>query len=115
MKEGLKECDIVSSILFRFTTEIEPFEVGCFRGAIAGALGWDHELLHNHVGEKLAYRYPLVQYKSIGGIAYLLCLGDATDYKRSLLSIDGKRVDIGRRRVSLELDEMLRGSCSLGI
>jgi len=48
--------------------------------AIAGA---DDDLLHNHASrERVIYRYPLVQYKSISGEAAILGIGD--DGSRSL-------------------------------
>jgi Cas6b C-terminal domain/Cas6b N-terminal domain len=48
-----------------FDTEIQPYQLTQFRGAIAQKAGLQHELFHNHDNENGGFhnRYPLIQYK----------------------------------------------------
>ena len=48
-----------------FDTEIQPYQLPLFRGAIAQKAGLEHELFHNHDNENGGFhnRYPLIQYK----------------------------------------------------
>ena len=48
-----------------FDTEIQPFQLPQFRGAIAQKAGLEHDLFHNHDNENGGFhnRYPLIQYK----------------------------------------------------
>ncbi len=53
-----------------FDTQIQPWEVPLFRGAIIQKVGIEHEWYHNHNNANAAsnkpafhYRYPLIQYK----------------------------------------------------
>ncbi len=48
-----------------FDTPIQPYELSAFRGAVANAVGWEHEWFHNHNAQTggLHHRYPLIQYK----------------------------------------------------
>ncbi|MGB0931881.1 MAG: CRISPR-associated endonuclease Cas6 [Chitinophagales bacterium] len=52
-----------------FNTQIQPWEIPLFRGAIIQKVGLEHEWYHNHnnsTSNKPAfhYRYPLIQYKT---------------------------------------------------
>ena len=48
-----------------FDTQIDPWELPRFRGAVARKVGLEHEWYHNHNAETDGYhqRYPLIQYK----------------------------------------------------
>ena len=47
----------------QFDTEIAPYEIPAFRGAIASKVGRDSVLYHNHLDDKtFRYGYPLIQY-----------------------------------------------------
>lgn len=48
-----------------FDTEIQPYQLPLFRGAIARKAGLEHDLFHNHDNETGGFhnRYPLIQYK----------------------------------------------------
>jgi hypothetical protein len=48
-----------------FDTEIQPYQLNQFRGAIARKAGLEHDLFHNHDNENGGFhnRYPLIQYK----------------------------------------------------
>lgn len=48
-----------------FDTQLDPWELPRFRGAVARKVGLEHEWFHNHDAESGGYhqRYPLIQYK----------------------------------------------------
>lgn len=48
-----------------FDTEIQPYQLGAFRGAVAQKVGYQHDWFHNHDNEHGGFhnRYPLIQYK----------------------------------------------------
>ena len=48
-----------------FDTEIKPYELPAFRGAVAHKVGLEHHWFHNHDNENggTFNRYPLIQYK----------------------------------------------------
>ena len=48
-----------------FDTEIKPYELSAFRGAVARKVGLEHHWFHNHDNENggTINRYPLIQYK----------------------------------------------------
>ena len=48
-----------------FDSNLQPYQLPAFRGAIARKVGIEHEWFHNHDNETGGYhnRYPLIQYK----------------------------------------------------
>ena len=48
-----------------FDTNIQPYQLPAFRGAVARKVGIEHEWFHNHDNENGGFhnRYPLIQYK----------------------------------------------------
>lgn len=48
-----------------FDTEIQPYQLPAFRGAVAKKVGYEHDWFHNHDNENGGFhnRYPLIQYK----------------------------------------------------
>lgn len=61
--------------------KIASYELPAFRGAIIDKIGREDSLLfHNHLDDKkYSYRYPLVQYKTVGKRPTLLCLHEAVE------------------------------------
>lgn len=66
-------------LTIRFQNELALSEVPLFRGAVISKVPPTLTLFHNHQGSSLRYRYPLIQYKRIGGKAAILCLGEGTE------------------------------------
>ena len=48
-----------------FDSNLQPYQLPAFRGAIARKVGIEHEWFHNHDNENGGFhnRYPLIQYK----------------------------------------------------
>jgi hypothetical protein len=64
-----------------FDTVLAPEDLPAFRGALAHAVGLEHEWFHNHHngaegGTALHYRYPRIQYKLRGRQPMLICIGE---------------------------------------
>ena len=89
--------DKISTLLVQFENEISQGEVSAFRGAVAASVPPDLVLFHNHDGDQLRYRYPLIQYKRIGGKAAILCLGEGTATISSFFSRQDLHLRIGSR------------------
>ena len=72
----------------RFSPELTLSELPKFRGAVIASAGRENDFFHNHSGEGFAYRYPLVQYRVMGGKAGLVCLNEGVEQMQALLGGD---------------------------
>lgn len=72
----------------RFSTALSGAELPLFRGAVIASAGRENDFFHNHSGEGFAYRYPLVQYRNMGGKAGLVCLNEGIEQTQRLLGGD---------------------------
>ena len=92
-----------------FKNRLSFREVPLLRGALLHQADGDSTLFHDHIGDKLRYRYPLVQYRESGGYASLFCLGDGVVAVESLLcAVSSAEVRIGRREEKLLVDSETR-------
>lgn len=92
-----------------FKNRLSFREVPLLRGALLHLADGDSTLFHDHIGDKLRYRYPLVQYRESGGYASLFCLGDGVEAVESLLcAASSAEVRIGRREEKLLVDSETR-------
>ena len=59
-----------------FKDHISMHEVPLLRGAVIACIGDDVNILyHNHVGDNdFRSKYPLIQYKQLGGHAAIVCV-----------------------------------------
>ena len=83
-----------------FDTNIQPYQLPAFRGAIAAKVGWEHDWFHNHDNENggTHNRYPLIQYKldtHNGQMRpMLLCLDNAIEEAHHFFSQPDWTVDL---------------------
>lgn len=71
---------MLNTIIIKFSNAISYHEIPMFRGALIAAVGDNcSEFFHNHNGDGYRYRYPLIQYKRIGGCAAVVCVGQGTE------------------------------------
>jgi len=63
----------------RFRNPLPFALIPAFRGAVASESGFKNILFHNHIDTGYRYRYPLIQYKRIGGCPALICINDGVD------------------------------------
>ena len=75
-----------------FDTEIQPYQLAAFRGAVAHKVGLEHSWFHNHDNENggTFNRYPLIQYKIFNDKGQmqpmLLCLEQGIEEAHHLFS-----------------------------
>lgn len=97
----------LKTLVVRFANELQPYEIPWFRGAIIGVVGAEGApLFHNHLGDGFRYRYPLIQYKRIGGKGALVCVGEGVDEVGRFFSSGDFDIAIGERSVHLELERV---------
>lgn len=99
----------IKTMSVMFKNRLSFREVPLLRGALLHQADGDSTLFHDHIGDKLRYRYPLVQYRESGGYASLFCLGDGVVAVESLLcAVSSAEVRIGRREEKLLVDSETR-------
>lgn len=99
----------IKTMSVMFKNRLSFREVPLLRGALLHLADGDSTLFHDHIGDKLRYRYPLVQYRESGGYASLFCLGDGVVAVESLLcAVSSAEVRIGRREEKLLVDSETR-------
>jgi hypothetical protein len=92
-----------------FDTEIQPYQLPQFRGAIARKAGLEHDLFHNHNNDNGGFhnRYPLIQYKldtHKGQMRpMLLCLEDGIEEAHHFFSQPDWSVNLNGDRHTLRV------------
>lgn len=96
-----------NTLIIQFDTELRPYEVPAFRGAVVAAIGNDVNLLfHNHMSEGFRYAYPLIQYKRIGGKAAIVCIGEGTEAIGQLFANMQLQMRIGETTVPMNISSV---------
>jgi len=96
----------VKYLCIRFKNEVGFQELRKFRGAVIEVAGREHSLFHNHEDGNFRYRYPLIQYKRIGGKAGLLCLEDGVHEVHAFFQGRPKTLRLGDREIVPEVETM---------
>lgn len=88
-----------------FENKIKQFEIEAFRGAISRLVGFENTLFHNHLSnERLAYSYPLVQYKIKNGKASFSCIAQGVEEASHFFTNKNWQFTISGRSIKLEID-----------
>jgi hypothetical protein len=88
-----------------FTNEIEGYEIEAFRGAISKLVGFENTLYHNHINDtKLAYSYPLIQYKIIKRQASFSFIAQGVEEAKAFFTNKDWNINISGRSMKLEID-----------
>lgn len=90
-----------------FDNMISIDEIPLFRGAIINKVSQELSLFHNHNGEGFYYRYPLIQYKRIGGKAAIFCVGQGTESIANFFSQPDFSVRMGERDDVLSVESII--------
>jgi len=106
MPNSLKKIRILK---IKFSGQLRGHEIPAFRGAVAQKVGQENILFHNHLGSKsFAYRYPLIQYKNMGGQPGIVCIEHGVDeihkffhQKDWSLQLSGRTLDMTIENLSL--------------
>ncbi len=90
-----------------FDAEIQEREVPLFRGAVAGKVGAEPVLFHNHLPDgSLRHAYPLIQYKRLGKRPSILCFAEGVDQIHHYFSQSNWDLQLGNRHVSMRIDRL---------
>ena len=112
MKEDIvtiSECK-VNIMRLQFLNTITHDEIPKLRGAILSKIESPDILFHNHKGDGLRYKYPLIQYKIIDGKAVVLCVNEGVSQIHNFLTQEAWQMKLGRKSVKFELDEIYNSS-----
>lgn len=94
----------IKTLTIKFNTPLQRTEIPLFRGAIIAAIPSNNILFHNHSDNGFRYRYPLIQYKRIGGKAAIVCISDGVEAIGELLTIPDLCVNIGKKNIELRIE-----------
>ena len=96
----------IKTLTLIFDIPLLPHQLPMWRGAIAEHAGWEEEAFHNHVGakERVHYRYPSVQYRSIDGKAALFVVGDGVEAVQNMLLASDGVLNMGKRSYRLLIE-----------
>jgi hypothetical protein len=104
-----KMSDTLRLLSVTFDTELQPWELPWFRGAVAQKVGLEHEWFHNHNNETGGYhqRYPLIQYKLDTWRGHmrpmLLCMQQGVEEAHHFFSQPNWSLRIGREERPLRI------------
>lgn len=106
----------IKTMSVAFKNHLSFREVPLLRGALLHLADGDTTLFHDHLGDKLRYKYPLVQYRESGGHAAVFCLGEGMAAVENLLAAaSSAEVRIGRRVDKLLVDSATRMNDELAL
>jgi len=87
-----------------FDTEIRDYEIPAFRGAVIEKVGKDNILFHNHLGDnKLLYKYPLIQYKTINKKPSIQCIDLGVDEIHKFFEKSNWNLNISDRMLEMKI------------
>jgi hypothetical protein len=101
----------------QFENELAYHEIEKFRGAVIHTLSEPevYALFHNHIDDKFAYRYPLIQYKSIGKKAALICLDEGADQIHAFFSRNIGQLRVGQRHETFTVEKLSANQFTLQV
>lgn len=101
----------ITTITFR--NAISRSMLSLFRGAVISSLSRDNILFHNHRGDGFRYSYPLIQYKTLGGKASIVCIGEGCSAIRDYFSGFSSTIALGDTETELFMESVREKSVSV--
>ena len=102
-------------LTIQFANEISQKNLSAFRGAFIQSIPETPLLLHNHIGDKFRYAYPLVQYKRLNGKAAIVCIGQGVANVNELLEKSVFVLDIKNKGVEMKIESFHLDIVDIGI
>lgn len=103
----------------QFDLPLYNSQASVFRGAIAEKAGKQNHLFHNHRegkgSQSYYHRYPLIQYKSIGGKAGIVCLEEGTDAIQEFLGQSDWSLNMGGVTIPLKIESLKVNQFTLNV
>ena len=98
-----------------FDTEMQPYEVPAFRGAIINKVGPKHVLFHNHEEDGFRYQYPTIQYKTLHRQPAIVCIDAGVDEIHHYFQQPDWSVWIGERKVEMKVNQLFLNTFTLQV
>ena len=89
-----------------FKNSLRPIEIPEFRGAVISKVPKELTLFHNHLEDRFRFSYPLIQYKSIGGKAAIVCIGEGTNEIAGFFNAANFKLRVGEREEDFIVDNV---------
>jgi len=90
-----------------FDNELKGYEIPAFRGAIIEKVGRENTLFHNHLAnDAFLYKYPLIQYKTIGRKPALICIDFGVDEIHKLFEKRDWSINISDRWLDMKIENL---------
>lgn len=90
-----------------FDAEIRNGEIPAFRYAIIDKVGRENILFHHHLDDaKYLYKYPLIQYKSIGKNPSIICIETGVDEIHKYFEQRGWDIMINGRHIEMKISRL---------
>lgn len=90
-----------------FESNIMPYEVPAFRGAIIKKVGQENILFHNHLnGNSFLYKYPLIQYKIINKHPAIVCIDHGVDEIHKFFENRDWSIQISNRWLDMKINRL---------
>lgn len=97
----------IRTLRINFNGELSGHEIPAFRGAVAQKAGLENILFHNHLGkESFSYRYPLIQYKNIGGKPGIICIEQGVDEVHKFFQQKDWSLHISGRKLDMQIENL---------
>lgn len=97
----------IRTLRINFDGELAGHEIPAFRGAIAEKAGLENILFHNHLGkDSYSYRYPLIQYKNIGGKPGIICIEQGVDQVHHFFQQKDWSLTISGRKLNMSIENL---------
>lgn len=94
-------------LLVAFNLPLQPWEIPSFRGAMIDKMGRENDLFHNHLeGDKFAYRYATIQYKSIDGHAAIVGLNAGADALQTYFAMPNRSITMAGNTHEMVIDDL---------
>ncbi|MEL6195344.1 MAG: CRISPR-associated endonuclease Cas6, partial [Bacteroidota bacterium] len=106
LKNEKRSMNTLNILTISFEEEIHAKQLPAFRGAIAQKAGKEASLFHQHEGNKLRYRYPLIQYKTFFRKPSMVCLQDGVEEIHAFFSQPDWSIMLHDKKMELHIHNM---------
>jgi len=99
----------IKTIAIKLNLPLYPRQIPLWRGAVVAGIGQKNDLFHNHTeGEKnkVAYRYPLIQYRCEQKQAALWAIGEGVEALHQWILAMHQPVKLGDKEYSLRISDL---------
>ena len=94
-------------LVIRYDNRLPQSEIPLFRGAVIASMEGSADIMyHNHCGDSLVYRYPLIKYKRLRQCAAIVAVDSGADVIGQFLSSAVTSLRIGEREEEFSIADI---------